>query len=299
MNESTLLSILPYLRYFQAIARHRNLRRAAEALHLSPSAVTQALKQLEDCLGLTLCVRSRKEFQLTPEGERLLEATELAFHEISRFADSVSQRKKTGGHLCLGIIDGFSNPYYRRVLNKLVTQFPDAYLSIMVFPSEEIIRRLLSGDLDGGFGIFSERDSNLVYEKIGEERLGYFISSEHVLGRQRAITKETVRGHSSVWIDNESKTKTEIEREVFKERPHQALRIRAFTNNEGVARQLLETGKYIVPLPNTTMVNQPSPKIRELKISKGPRVLDQEFVYNPKVSGNVLRDFVIRSLADG
>jgi DNA-binding transcriptional LysR family regulator len=291
MNEANLPLLLPYLRHFQAIAHHGNLRKAADALNLSPSAMTQSLKQLEEGLGVTLCIRSRKEFKLTPEGLQLVEATNLAFNELSRFTDSFKRRKKTGGHLCLGIIDGFSNSRYEDILAAITRQFQEAHLSIMVFPSEEIIRRLNSGELDGGFGIFSERSPHLIYKKIGEERLAYFISNRHKLYCEKAVTKDLVRGQKSVWIDNESKTKIEIERDIYQDHPSHSLKISAFTNNEGVAIQLLKTGKYIVPLPDTFASSSLSHGCKEIKISKGPRVLNQEFVYNPRLSGNILIDF--------
>lgn len=296
MMETTLTPYLGYLRHFQAIARHRNLRRAAEALHLSPSAVTQALKQLEEGLGVTLCLRSRKEFQLTPEGQRLWETTNAAFRELEKFTETARQQKKTGGHLCLGVIDGFSNPRYEQALEETLRQFPAVRVSIMVFPSEEIIRRLQTGEIDGGFGIFNERKSNLTYKKIGEERLTYFISDRHELFHKKVITKELVRGQKSVWIDNASKNKIELEREVFRDRPHQSLKICAFTNNEGVAIQLLKTGRYIVPLPDTFTASPRAKGCREIKISKGPRVLHQEFVSNPKLTGNAVLQLLTEML---
>ena len=292
MNLTQIAVSLPYLRHFHAIAEARNLRRAAQVLHLSAPAVTHALNQLEEVIGVTLCVRSRSAFELTVEGRDLHEATKLIFSEMTKFSERLSGAQQTGGHLLIGVNDEFENPLYNGTISKLTERFPSAYLSIVVLPSEEIIKRLDTGDLDIGFGIFWEKSERLRFSKIGEERLTYYISSKHPLFKKKTINRESVQGMASVWIDNESRTKARIEREVFQAHQGYRLRIKAFTNNVGAAVKLLRTGKYIVPLPDNAKAVQTN-EFRQIKISKGPRVIPEEFVYNPAIRGNTMKNFVV------
>jgi LysR family hca operon transcriptional activator len=292
MNQQQIGTALPYLRHFHAIAENRNLRRAAEKLHLSAPAMTHALNQLEKCVGVTLCVRSRSGFELTVEGRDLFEATKLIFSEMTKFTEQLSGAQETGGHILVGVNDEFENGIYTDAIEKLTDRFPGAYLSIVVLPSEEIIKRLHAGDLDLGFGIFWEKSERLRFLKIGEEKLTYFISKKHPLFKQRTVTRDSVHGMASVWIDNESRTKARIEREVFQGQKGYRLRINAFTNNIGSAVKLLRTGKYIVPLPDNAIAVQ-SGEFRQIKISKGPRVIPENFVYNPGVRGNIMKSYII------
>jgi len=292
MNESQIGVALPYLRHFHAIAENRNLRRAAESLHLSAPAITHALNQLEECLGVTLCVRSRSGFELTVEGRDLYEATKLIFAEMTRFSERLSGAQETGGHLVVGANDEFENVIYKEALEILTERFPSAYLSILVLPSEEIIKRLHAGDLDVGFGIFWDKSERLRFQKIGEERLTYFISKKHPLFKQKTVCRDSVQGMSSVWIDNESRTKARIEREVFHAHRSYRLRVKAFTNNVGAAVSLLRSGKYIVPLPGNSIAAKTN-EFREIKISKGPRVIPEDFVFNPDVRGNIMKSYLV------
>jgi DNA-binding transcriptional LysR family regulator len=292
MKSNQITTTLPYLRHFHAIAENRNLGRAARSLHLSAPAMTHALNQLEEVLETTLCVRSRSGFELTREGRDLYEATKLIFSEMAKFAEQLSGAHQTGGHLLIGVNDEFENPIYKTTLSKITERFPSAYLSIVVLPSEEIIKRLHSAELDIGFGIFWEKSERLHFSKIGEERLIYYISKKHSLFNHKTINRETVQGMASVWIDNESKTKSRIEREVFQAHAGYRLQVKAFTNNVGAAVELLKTGKYIVPLPDNTVAVQTS-EFRQIKISKGPRVIPENFVYNPGVRGNTMKNFAI------
>jgi len=81
--------------YFEAVARNGRVARAAEELHVSPSAVSQQLKQLEELLGISLFRRDKRQLSLTQEGEQLYLAATSAFgllrdarKSISRLRDS-------------------------------------------------------------------------------------------------------------------------------------------------------------------------------------------------------------------
>ena len=56
------------LKIFCDVVRHKSFSRAAAANHISQSAVSQNVLQLERSLGVRLIDRSKRPFQLTPEG---------------------------------------------------------------------------------------------------------------------------------------------------------------------------------------------------------------------------------------
>ncbi len=69
-------SQLSQLAVFAAVADHGSFRAAAKALAIAPSAVSQAVAQLETALGITLLSRTTRSVHLTEAGQKLL--TELA-----------------------------------------------------------------------------------------------------------------------------------------------------------------------------------------------------------------------------
>jgi DNA-binding transcriptional LysR family regulator len=76
---------LDQLRVLDAIARTGSFAAAAATLHRVPSAVSHAVKALEDALGLALFDRSGHRATLTPAGERLLEAAREELARADRF----------------------------------------------------------------------------------------------------------------------------------------------------------------------------------------------------------------------
>ncbi|MEQ9662223.1 MAG: LysR family transcriptional regulator [Parasphingopyxis sp.] len=74
------------LRVFDAAARHLSFTRAADELAVTPAAVGQQIRALEDTLGVVLFRRTPKGLELTPEGERGLDALRAGFLQ---YEDSV------------------------------------------------------------------------------------------------------------------------------------------------------------------------------------------------------------------
>jgi LysR family transcriptional activator of nhaA len=68
-----------HLRYFWVVAQRRNLTRAAEALHVSPSALSIQLRQLEDRLGQALFERRNRQLVLTEAGRIALAHADTIF----------------------------------------------------------------------------------------------------------------------------------------------------------------------------------------------------------------------------
>lgn len=61
-----------HLNAFSTIARAGSLKRAAEQMNLTQPAISKALKELEEIIGVVLLARSRAGVQLTAEGEIFL-----------------------------------------------------------------------------------------------------------------------------------------------------------------------------------------------------------------------------------
>ena len=74
MSSSSSSAFWAYLPAFIAVAETQHLRKAAQAIHVSPSALSRTIAMLEYRIGYSLFERSGRRLRLTPRGERLLRA---------------------------------------------------------------------------------------------------------------------------------------------------------------------------------------------------------------------------------
>lgn len=80
---------------FLSVAQHRNFRKAAADLAVTPSAISQAVRTLESRLGAALFIRTTRSVGLTEVGERFLSRAKPAFEELvaaSEIARDIGRR---------------------------------------------------------------------------------------------------------------------------------------------------------------------------------------------------------------
>ncbi len=101
-----LLPPLNPLRAFEAAARHLSFKLAAHELHVTPGAVGQHVKALEDRLGVRLFERLHKQLILTPAGQEYVTSVQKGFYRI---ADATERLKPHGvaAVLSLGVYARF------------------------------------------------------------------------------------------------------------------------------------------------------------------------------------------------
>lgn len=101
-----ILPPLNALRAFEAAARHLSFKLAAHELHVTPAAIGQQVKSLEERLGVRLFERLHKQLILTPAGQAFLPGISSGFRCI---ADATEQLKPSGvaALLQLGLHGGF------------------------------------------------------------------------------------------------------------------------------------------------------------------------------------------------
>src|SRR5688500_5378860 len=81
------------LRFFAMVARSPTLAAAARALDVSPSAVTQRLRQLEARLKVRLVDRSTRRLVLTDEGELLAERGRAVVGAVEEITEALPTRR--------------------------------------------------------------------------------------------------------------------------------------------------------------------------------------------------------------
>ncbi|SME99749.1 LysR family transcriptional regulator [Pseudobacteriovorax antillogorgiicola] len=142
---------LDQLKVLLCIIDTGSFRGAAERLHRAQSAVSYAIKALEDELGFKLFDRNRHRSELTAEG-RMLYQRALALVEesdnLERFCRGLAQSQER--ELRLRVSSLCPLKPLSRVFSNVTHQFPEVSLDLNVSDSETIVRSLLAREFDIG-----------------------------------------------------------------------------------------------------------------------------------------------------
>lgn len=144
------------LRAFRAVQEERGFKRAAEALHISQSAVSQAVANLESKLETALIKRG-KDLKLTDAGKRLFDHAVEVLRDEQQTIEDISQLKR-GRTETLSIAMGASiNRFYGpELISAYYRENPETRLKIAEMPSRNIIYAVLSGSVELGLGPFQK-----------------------------------------------------------------------------------------------------------------------------------------------
>ena len=241
---------LRQLQYFIAVAEQGAVSRAAQALSISQSSVTEAIRELETDLGVELFERHSRGLAITHKGHQFLRHATRILAGVSDARQAFSDDKAAGGGaLHLGVtslVAGY-------VLSDLLARYRRAWPSVSVSAIEDngdyLEHLLVGGELDVAVMVISNlRDRMALQAEILEvSPYRLWLPLGHRLVGEEIISIEDVAREPLIML-----TIDEIEEATGKllaalgARPHVAFRTRSVE----AVRSLVATGAGVALLPD-------------------------------------------------
>jgi DNA-binding transcriptional LysR family regulator len=186
---------LVQLKVFVTVAEELHFGRAAERLHLVPSAVSQHVSRLERELGGRLFDRTSRRVQLTTAGRTLLrearqvlEATQQAKDE-TRLAIRASQ-----GALTLAAPVSARDAVALPALVAFETSCPTATVDLHELPSRRVCRSVASGEVDAGFAWLPDVPPTVSSLTVAERPLTIVLPDDHHLRMKDVVAPGDLEG---------------------------------------------------------------------------------------------------------
>ncbi len=200
------------LRVLQAVARTGGFSRAAEQLHRTQPAVSQAIRALEEDVGEPLLLRLGRTVKLTAAGEVLVEQTERAFAELDVARERLQAlRDLTTGELVIGTSDTNACYVLPPVLAAYRARYPGVELRISNRPSPATEAQVLDREVDVGFVTLPATDPRLVAEPLTVREDVAIFAPEHPLAGRSRVRFESLLAHPLVLLDSGSRTRSWID----------------------------------------------------------------------------------------
>jgi DNA-binding transcriptional LysR family regulator len=155
---------LSILRAFEAAGRTGSFRVAATELGLTPSAVSHAIRKLEQTLGASLFTRDNRTVRLSPEGEALIRHVSRGFDELRRGLEMVSTRGPQ--FLRLHSAPSFATQWLTPRLSRFLRDHPDIEVRLAAGTD---YTRFLNDEFDADIVYGLPRQEGLVVVPLGEE----------------------------------------------------------------------------------------------------------------------------------
>ncbi|QGX97068.1 LysR family transcriptional regulator [Roseovarius faecimaris] len=171
-------------RYFIAAADFGQVSLAAKELNISQSAVTTAIKQLEETLGVKLFSRVAKGVYLTAEGARFLSHARNIIAAVNEATQS-PLRVESGaeGRLKVGLTYTVAGYFMPRHHARFLRSYPQIEIELVELPRNAIEHRLVEGDLDMAVILVSNlrNKKDIAYETLFRSRRRLWLPPGHGL----------------------------------------------------------------------------------------------------------------------
>lgn len=185
---------LRHLRYFEAVARHSHVTRAAAELHIAQPALSKQISQLEHELGVALFDRVGRNVRLTEAGEALLPHARAAMAQVeaarAEMAERVGLRR---GRATVGTPPTVGTQLLPVVLAAFNKRYPGIELRLHEAGVQTLLDLLETGLTDVAVVTLPVEDENLTVVPLFSEEMVVAVWLDHPLAAQGETTIAALR----------------------------------------------------------------------------------------------------------
>jgi len=182
---------------FAVVAKEQSFTRAAAKLGVSPSALSQTIRNLEERLGLRLLTRTTRSVASTEAGERLLRTVAPRFDEIEEELAALSElRDKPAGTIRITAGEHPSIAVLQPALRRLLPDYPDIKVEIVV---DYGLTDIVIEGYDAGVRLGDQVAKDMIAVRIGPDiRMAVVGSPAYFEAHPKPQTPQHLTSHNCI-----------------------------------------------------------------------------------------------------
>ncbi|MEJ8826153.1 LysR family transcriptional regulator [Variovorax humicola] len=177
------------VRYFVEVVRAGSIRKAAEQLHVVPTAVNRQILNLEAELGAPLFERIHNKLKLTPVGEIVLAHSRTTLREFEAVRQQIDAvRGLRQGEASLATTAGLASAFLPMVAQRCRAGYPGIYLKLVDMQIGGVVRAATEGDVDLALAYDVPESAGLRTLFSSEWPIGAVVPPGHALSARGTVT---------------------------------------------------------------------------------------------------------------
>ena len=193
---------LETLRMYCDVVRLRSFSRGAALNLVSQSAASQAVRQLEAQLGVSLVDRTKRPFVVTPEGQTFYEACRGVLEVWEKARSEVAAAKtRVDGTVRVAAIYSVGLHDVSRHMQRFMSMYPDARVLLECLHPHKVVEAVLSGEADVGIMSYPPVNRALSTVLLRAEAMAFVCHPNHRLARRRLVMPTELNGETFVAFD--------------------------------------------------------------------------------------------------
>src|SRR3954468_18122381 len=222
------------LRAFRILARTGSFTEAARELHLTQSAVSHAIRSLEEDVGFRLLDRTGKKATLTQSGEQLLQRTERILSEMELAREELKRLGKWGAsRLRLTATLTICQHLLPAVLREFKESFPACAITLEPGDTSVAVELIRTQRVDLAIALEPRRDPQIHFRPLFTDDLQFILSPVHPWARSGRAVEEEIPRQKFILYDKSSYT-VQLIQEYFRQQDHDLFTIMELGSMEAI-----------------------------------------------------------------
>ncbi|WP_129595781.1 LysR family transcriptional regulator [Anaerophilus nitritogenes] len=211
-----MISKLDLYKVFCEVAKCESFSKGAKALYMTQPAVSQAIMQLEEEIGVRLFTRTSRGVILTNEGKLLFEYANSAINLINAGEEKLLKFKNIMlGDLKIGVGDAISRYYLLPYLDRFHNEHPNIKLKIVNRTTLELCNMLKSGAIDIAICNFPIEDSSLEIRKCMDVQDIFVCGEKYKKTLSMPLSFEELSKLPLILLDTKSNSRQYVEKHIL------------------------------------------------------------------------------------
>ncbi len=246
---------LEALKIYTDVVRLRSFSRGAEANGILQSAASQTINNLERHLGVTLIDRSRRPFELTPQGKIFYEGCRDLLQSYSDLENMVRQAQNDLDSIVrVAAIYSVGLGDMSRYVQRFSESHPHARVQVEYLHPDRVYERVLEDAVDFGIVSFPQRRKEITVIPWRMERMMVAFPPGHRFAKHVAVWPADLGGEKFVAFDRNLMIRRQIDR-LLRRSGARVEVVMEFDNIEAIKRAV-EVGAGVAILPEPTMTRE-------------------------------------------
>ncbi len=243
---------LRHVRAFLKIAELHSFTRAAAELHVSQSALTVQVKQLEEELGVLLFDRNKRGVAITAAGRDLLcplQRLVLDSEAIVGYARDISAVRT--GNVAIAALPTIAADLLPRAMREFLRTNPEVRITVQDVVADRVRELVTNAAVDFGLGAANRQDRELQAHPLYHDHLAAFLPPGHTLAKRDEVTLRELEDCYLILPNRESSVRRIVEGAFARARVTAA--VRHETNYMPTALALARRGLGVAILPESAL----------------------------------------------
>ncbi len=201
------------LQLFCHVVRLRSFSRGASEGCVTQSAASQAVRQLEEELGVRLLDRSKRPLAVTPEGEKFYRACREMLECFERVRDEIARdKRRIGGTVHVAAIYSVGLHSMGAPMQRFRSMYPEARVRLECLHPEAVVQSVLDDVNDLGVLSYPPRNRALTVLPLREEPMLFVCNLSHRLAGRKWVRFTDLSGEPFVAFDADLAIRKAIDR---------------------------------------------------------------------------------------